>query len=192
MEKLTGLKKIKTAVFISGTGSNLKNIIRFSKTKKSPISIDLIISNTNKAKGLRFADQFNIKKKIFNFKNFKNIEKKILVLLKKDKIKFICLAGFMKILSKGFIKKFDEKIINIHPSLLPKYKGLNTHKRAIKNKDKFSGCTVHYVTATLDSGKTILQKKIKIGAKDNHASLAKKVLRLEHMLYPEAIMKIFN
>jgi phosphoribosylglycinamide formyltransferase-1 len=192
MEKLTGLKKIKTAVFISGTGSNLENIIRFSKIKKSPISIDLIISNTNKAKGLRFADQFNIKKKIFNFKNFKNIEKKILISLKKDKIKFICLSGFMKILSKDFIKKFDEKIINIHPSLLPKYKGLNTHSRAINNKDKFSGCTVHYVTAKLDSGRKILQKKIKITATDNPASLAKKVLKQEHKLYPAAIMKIFN
>jgi len=192
MEKLTGLKKIKTAVFISGTGSNLENLIRFSKIKKSPISIDLIISNTNKAKGLRFADQFNIKKRIFNFKNFKNIEKKILILLKKDKIKFICLAGFMKILSKDFIKKFDEKIINIHPSLLPKYKGLNTHSRAINNKDKFSGCTVHYVTAKLDSGRKILQKKIKITATDNPASLAKKVLKQEHKLYPAAIMKIFN
>jgi len=192
MEKLTGLKKIKTAVFISGTGSNLINIIRFSKMKKSPISIDLIISNTNKAKGLRFADQFNIKKRIFNFKNFRNIEKKILILLKKDKIKFICLAGFMQILSKDFIKKFDEKIINIHPSLLPKYKGLNTHSRAINNKEKFSGCTVHYVTAKLDSGRKILQKKIKITATDNPASLAKKVLRQEHKLYPAAIMKIFN
>ena len=192
MEKLTGLKKIKTAVFISGTGSNLENLIRFSKIKKSPVSIDLIISNTNKAKGLRFADQFNIKKRIFNFKNFKNIEKKILILLKKDKIKFICLAGFMKILSKDFIKKFDEKIINIHPSLLPKYKGLNTHSRAINNKDKFSGCTVHYVTAKLDSGRKILQKKIKITATDNPATLAKKVLKQEHKLYPAAIMKIFN
>ena len=192
MEKLTGLKKIKTAVFISGTGSNLENLIRFSKIKKSPISIDLIISNTNKAKGLRFADQFNIKKRIFNFKNFKNIEKKILILLKKDKIKFICLAGFMTILSKDFIKKFDKKIINIHPSLLPKYKGLNTHSRAINNKDKYSGCTVHYVTAKLDSGRKILQKKIKITATDNPATLAKKVLKQEHKLYPAAIMKIFN
>jgi phosphoribosylglycinamide formyltransferase-1 len=192
MEKLTGLKKIKTAVFISGTGSNLKNIIKFSKIIKSPISIDLIISNTNKSKGLRFADQFNIKKKIFNFKDFKNIEKKILILLKKDKIKFICLAGYMKILSKNFIKKFDGKIINIHPSLLPKYRGLNTHSRAINNKDKFAGCTVHYVTAKLDSGRKILQKKIKITAKDDPTSLAKKVLKQEHKLYPAAIMKIFN
>ena len=192
MEKLTGLNKIKTAVFISGTGSNLKNIIKFSKITKSPISINLIISNTALAKGLRFADQFKIKKKIFNFKNFTNAEEKILLLLKKEKIKFICLAGFMKILSKKFIKKVDGKIINIHPSLLPKYKGLNTHSKAIKNKDKYAGCTVHYVTTELDSGKIILQKKIKVAAKDNSASLSRKVLKLEHKLYPAAIMKIFN
>ena len=192
MEKLTGLKKIKTVVFISGTGSNLKNIIKFSKITKSPISINLIISNTALAKGLRFADQFKIKKKIFNFKNFTNAEEKILLLLKKEKIKFICLAGFMKILSRNFIKKVDGKIINIHPSLLPKYKGLNTHSKAIKNKDKYAGCTVHYVTTELDSGKIILQKKVKVTAKDNSASLSKKVLKLEHKLYPAAIMKIFN
>ena len=192
MEKLTGLKKIKTAVFISGTGSNLKNIIKFSKIKKSPISINLIISNTFLAKGLKYAEQFKIKKKIFNFKDYNKAEKKILILLKKEKIEFICLAGYMKILSAGFIKKFGKKIINIHPSLLPKYKGLNTHSRAIKNKDKLAGCTVHYVAAKLDSGKIILQKKVKISARDNPASLKKKVLKQEHKLYPAAIMKIFN
>ena len=192
MEKLTGLKKIKTAVFISGSGSNLKNLIEFSKKKKSPISIDLIISNAIKAKGLRYADQFNIQKKIFNFKNLKAAETKILSLIKKKKINFICLAGFMKIVSKNFIKKFNGKIINIHPSVLPKYKGLNTHKRAIENKDKFAGCTVHYVTSKLDSGKIIMQKKIKIANSDNSITLAKKVLRQEHKLYPAAIMKIFN
>ena len=135
MAKLIGLNKIKTAVFISGTGSNLKNLIKFSKIKRSPISIDLIISNTTKARGLGYANQFNIKKKTFNFQNIKIAEKNILTLLKKEKIKFICLAGFMKILSKNFIRKFNGKIINIHPSLLPKYKGLNTHIRAIKNKE---------------------------------------------------------
>ena len=192
MEKLTGLKKIKTVVFISGTGSNLKNIIKFSKLKKSPISVDLIISNTILAKGLRYADQFKIKKKIFNFKNFKQTEKNIWILLRQEEIKFICLAGFMKILSKEFIKKFDGKIINIHPSLLPKYKGLNTHCKAIKNKDKYAGCTVHYVTEKLDSGKIIMQNKIKIIAKDDSTSLSKKVLKQEHKLYPAAIMKIFN
>ena len=116
----------------------------------------------------------------------------MLLLLKQNKIKLICLAGFMRILSKNFIKKFDKKIINIHPSLLPKYKGLDTHFRAIKNKDKFAGCTVHHVTAKLDSGKIIMQKKIKITIRDTPASLTKKVLKQEHKLYPAAIMKIFN
>ena len=192
MEKLTGLKKIKTAVFISGTGSNFKNLIIFSKIKKSPISVNLVISNTLKAKGLNFADQFKIKKKIINFKNIKIAEKRILKLIISERIKLICLAGFMKILSKDFIKNFDGKIINIHPSLLPKYKGLNTHLRAIKNNDKFAGCTVHHVSGKLDSGKIILQKKIRIVAKDNSESLAKKVLKQEHKLYPAAIMKIFS
>ena len=192
MVKLTGLKKIKTAVFISGTGSNLKNLISFSKIKISPISISLVISDNSSAKGLNFARQFKIKKKFFNFKNDKFIDEKILKFLEIEKIKFICLAGFMKILSKNFIKKFNGKIINIHPSLLPKYKGLNTHFKAINNKDKFSGCTVHFVTENLDSGAIILQKKIKIAAKDNPTSLAKKILKQEHKLYPAAITKIFN
>tara|TARA_B100000780_G_scaffold81720_1_gene55771 strand:- start:446 stop:1024 length:579 start_codon:yes stop_codon:yes gene_type:complete len=191
MEKLIGLKKIKTAVFISGTGSNLKNIIKFSKLIKSPISIDLIVSNTHLAKGLKYADQFQIKKKVLDFKNLKKTEKNLLILFKKKKIQFICLAGFMKILSKEFIKNFNGKIINIHPSLLPKYKGLNTHINAIKNKDQFTGCTIHYVTEQLDSGKIILQKKIRIAADDDHISLKKKVLKQEHRLYPAAIMKIF-
>ena len=192
MVKLTGLKRIKTAVFISGTGSNLKNLIKFSKTKNSPISINLIFSNTSKAKGLRFSNQFNIKKYISSFNNPKIAEAKILDLLDKENIKFICLAGFMKVLSKSFIKMFNGKIINIHPSLLPKYKGLDTHIKALQNKDKVAGCTVHFVTAKLDSGKIILQKKIKITKKDNPTSLAKKVLKQEYKLYPAAIKKIFN
>ena len=191
MKKLIGLKKTKTAIFISGKGSNLKNLIKFSKKKNSPISIELIISNTKKAKGLKYSNQYNILKKIFNFNN-KIDEKKLLTLLIKKKINFICLAGFMKILSKNFIKKFDGKIINIHPSLLPKYKGLNTHQKAIENKDKFSGCTVHYVNSTLDSGKVILQRKVKISKKDNEFSLEKKVLKVEYLLYPAAINKIFS
>tara|TARA_B100000767_G_scaffold136132_1_gene129026 strand:- start:20 stop:598 length:579 start_codon:yes stop_codon:yes gene_type:complete len=192
MAKLIGLKKIKTAVFISGTGSNLKNLIKFSKIKNSPISIDLIISNTIKAEGLRFSNQFNIKKYISNFKDSKIAEEKILNLLKKENVKFICLAGFMKILSKNFIKNFSGKIVNIHPSLLPKYKGLDTHIKALQNKDKITGCTVHFVTAKLDSGKIVLQKEVKILKKDTPISLAKKVLRQEHKLYPAAIEKIFN
>ena len=192
MVKLTGLKKTKTAVFISGNGSNLKNLIKFSKIKKSPISIDLIFSNTSKAKGLRFSNQFNIKKYVLSFKDSKVSEAKVLNLLNKKNIKFICLAGFMKILSKNFIKNFTGKIVNIHPSLLPKYKGLDTHVKAIENKDKVAGCTVHFVTAKLDSGKIILQKEVKISKKDTPTSLAKKVLRQEHKLYPAAIKKVLN
>jgi phosphoribosylglycinamide formyltransferase-1 len=192
MVKLTGLSKVKTTIFISGNGSNLKNLIKFSKTKKSPILIDLIISNTTKAKGLRYANQFKIKKKIFNFKDSKISEKNILIYLKKKNINFICLAGFMKILSNKFVEKFGGIIINIHPSLLPKHKGLNTHEKAIINKDKFAGCTVHYVSAKLDSGKIIMQKKVKISPKDTSFSLAKKVLKKEHKLYPASILKIFS
>ncbi len=191
MKKLIGLSKTKTAIFISGKGSNLKNLIKFSKKTNSPISIELIISNTKKAKGLKYSNQYNILKKIFNFNN-KIEEKKLLTLLIKKKIKLICLAGFIKILSKNFIKKFDGKIINIHPSLLPRYKGLNTHQKAIKNKDKFSGCTVHYVNSKLDSGKIILQRKVSINKKDNEFSLEKKVLKVEYLLYPTAIKKIFS
>ena len=167
MIKLSGFNKIKTSVFISGKGSNLKNLFRFSLKKKSPIEIVLVISNNSKAKGLIFAKRKNIKNKVFNFINKKEAENKVLKELKKEKVELICLAGFMKILSKNFIQKFKGKIINIHPSLLPKYKGLNTHLRAIKNKDKYSGCTVHLVNSKLDSGKIILQKKIKIKKKGN-------------------------
>ena len=98
----------------------------------------------------------------------------------------------MKILSKNFIKNFKGKILNIHPSLLPRYKGLNTHQRAIENKDKYSGCTVHFVNAKLDSGKIILQKRVSILKKDTPDTLAKKILAQEHKLYPKAILKIFS
>ena len=192
MALLTGSKKIKTAVFISGTGSNLKSLIKFSKLKKSPISIQMIVSNNIKSKGLALAKIYKIKKNIFDFKKQATTEKEILLQLKKNKINFICLAGFMKILSKNFILKFKGQILNIHPSLLPKYKGLNTHEKAIKNKDKYSGCTVHYVSSKLDSGEIIIQKKVKIKKNDTPNSLAKKILVQEHKLYPKAILKIFS
>ena len=192
MATLIGRKKVRTAVFISGTGSNLKNLIDFSKLKHSPISIDLIVSNNPKSKGLKYSKIFTIKKKIFHFKKSILTEKKILKILKEDQINLICLAGFMKILSKDFIQNFKGKILNIHPSLLPKYKGLNTHKKAIENKDKYTGCTVHHVTSKLDSGKIIIQKKIKIKKDDTPKKIAKKVLKEEHKLYPKAILRIFN
>ena len=187
-----GNKNIKTAVFISGKGSNLKSLIKFSKLKKSPITIKMIISNNIKSKGLVFGKIYKINKKVFNFDKQEKAEKNILSILNKKNINLICLAGFMKILSKNFIKNFKGQILNIHPSLLPKYKGLNTHERAIKNKDIYSGCTVHFVTPKLDSGKIIYQRKVKISKKDTPKTLANKILVQEHKLYPKAIMKIFN
>tara|TARA_B100000035_G_C20762012_1_gene448761 strand:+ start:78 stop:653 length:576 start_codon:yes stop_codon:yes gene_type:complete len=191
MVRLIGLKKIKTAVFISGNGSNLKNLIEFSFSKKSPISVDFVVSDNSKAKGLNFSKKFKIKRKIYSFK-IKNPDKEILKDLKKNKIKLICLAGFMKILSKNFIRNFKGKILNVHPSLLPKYKGLNTHLKAIENKEKFSGCTIHYVNEKLDSGKIIIQKKVKILKIDTPKTLAKKILKQEHILYRKALIKIFS
>jgi formyltetrahydrofolate-dependent phosphoribosylglycinamide formyltransferase len=189
MEKLNGNKKLKISVFISGRGTNLKSIIKFSKNKNSLVEIGLIVSSNKNAKGLTFANKDKIKSLIINYKNKKKAEEKILINLKKNKIDFICLAGFMKILSKKIIKKYKNKILNIHPSLLPKYKGLNTHRRVIQNNEKFTGCTVHLVNSKLDSGKIILQKKIKIFKRDNENSLAKRVLKVENQIYTKAIKK---
>ncbi len=193
MEKLIGNKRLKTAVFISGKGTNLLSLIKFSNTKKSPIKIDCVITDTSKAQGLKISKKYNIKSKIINYKKRNLAEKKILYFLNKNQIYFICLAGFMRVLTRNFINNYKGIILNIHPSLLPKYKGLNTHKRAIENNEKFSGCTVHFVNSKIDSGKIILQKKVKIAKKDNPETLSKKVLKQEHILYPKAINKIlFN
>ena len=192
MAKFIGKSKLNAAVFISGRGSNLKSLINFTKKKLSPIKIVLVVSNNKEAPGLNYAKINNIKNIIVTYKNKLKAEKKLLGALLKYKIRLICLAGFVKILSKKFILKFEGKILNIHPSLLPNYKGLNTHRRVIENKEKFTGCTVHLVNSRLDSGKIILQKKIKILRKDNENSLAKKVLKLEHQLYPRAIVKFLS
>ena len=192
MVKLIGKNKINCAVFISGRGSNLKSILKFSKKNTSKINIKLIISNNRDATGLSYAKKDKINFKIINYRSIKKAEIQILNHLKRNNIKFIFLAGFMKILSKNFIRIFKNKIINIHPSLLPKYKGLNTHKRAIKNREKFSGCTVHFVNEKLDSGKIILQKKVKILKLDTPESLAKRIIKVENKLYPIAINKVLS
>ena len=192
MKKSYGHKRINTAVFISGNGSNLKNLIKFSLQKKSPIQIRYVVSNNKNAIGLQYPKKFKIDFKVYSFLNKSKSENKILKDLKDKNIKLICLAGFMKVLSKNFIKKFSNKILNIHPSLLPKYKGLNTHKRVIENNEKFSGCTVHYVNSKLDSGRIILQKKVRVKKKENFKTLEKRILKQEHILYPKALMKIFN
>ncbi len=192
MPRLIGAKKKNIAVFISGNGSNLQNLIKHSLKKNSGFIVNLVISNKIKAKGLKYAKKYKINKKVINYRNIKMAEKNILKELKENKINLVCLAGFMKILSGNFIKKFKGKIINIHPSLLPKYKGLKTHQKAINNNEKYSGCSVHYVNSKLDSGKIILQKKVKILKDDTDVMLAKRVLKQEHLLYPKALKKVLT
>ena len=190
MEKLSGKKN--TAVFISGRGSNLRSLIKYSKTKKSLIRIVLVVSNNCSAKGLDYANKSKINNIFIKYSNRKSFEDRLLKLLKRNNVDLICLAGFMKILSGSFIRKFYKPILNIHPSLLPKYKGLNTHSRAIQNKDRYSGATVHVVSKKLDSGKIILQKKVKILKSDSGKTLEKKVLKIEHKIYPKAIVKLLT
>ena len=186
------VKKIRSCVLISGNGSNLKSIIKNSREYNFPIKIELIISNNIKARGLQIAKKYSIPYKYFSTKNKKLFERNSLFEVKKRYLKFLCLAGFMKVLSNNFIKSFHHKIINIHPSLLPKYKGLDTHERVLKNKEKYSGCTVHYVTSELDSGKIILQKRIRIGKNETAHSLKLKILKQEHVLYPKSIISVFK
>ena len=189
MKKLIGTNKKKISVFISGNGSNLRSLIRYSKLKKSTFKIILVVSSNKNAKGLRYAKKNKISYLILNYKIKKKAEKKLLFLLKQKNIEIICLAGFMKILSSHFIKKFKGKILNIHPSLLPKYKGLNTHQRTIDNKEKYSGFTVHLVNKKLDSGKIIFQKKLKIFINDTANILEKRIRKFENKHYPLVLSK---
>ena len=170
-------------VLISGRGSNLLSIIKSCRGKDFPAKVKLIVSNNPNASGLRYAKQYKIPFKVIT----KNFENTLLKQLQKNQIDILCLAGFMKVLSKNFIDSFFNMILNIHPSLLPKYKGLNTHRRALKNKEKFSGCTVHRVDKKLDSGDIILQSKVKITKNETEASLENKILKKEWALYPRAI-----
>ena len=192
MLKSTWVNKLNIAVFITGTGTNFKNLIQYSLKEQSKFKIKLVVSNNLNARGLEYAKKFKIKKKIINYKNLINSEIHILNDLNKENINIICLAGFMRILTANFIKKFKGKIINIHPSLLPKYKGLNTHQRVLNNKEKYSGCTVHFVNSKLDAGKIILQKKVKVFKNDTSKKLSKRILKQEHLLYPKALEKIIS
>jgi len=183
--------KIKTCIFISGTGSNLQALIKSSREYNFPINISYIVSSTKKAKGLRFAKIYKIPYFILNLNNPLNLEL-LLQKLKGNNITLICLAGYLRILKKNFMRKFNGKIINIHPSLLPKYKGLNTYKRVLMSKEKTTGCTVHHVNTKLDSGRKILQKKISINLNDNESSLKRRVQQVEYKAYAEAVIRLFR
>ena len=183
--------KKRTCIFISGYGSNLKYLILNSRSQNFPIKISLVVSNNKKAKGILHAKKNSIPYIIINT-NRRNFEYVILNELKKHKISLICLAGYMKIISKKFLNAYGKKIINIHPSLLPKYKGLNTFKRILRNKEKKAGCTVHFVNEKLDSGAKIIQKSFFIDKNDNEEMLKNKTQKLEHRAFSEAVIKIFR
>ena len=183
--------KRKACVFISGQGSNLKNLISHSREKNFPINICLVISSNKNAHGISYAKKFNIPYIIVNTSD-KNHTNKILYLLRKYKISFICLAGYMKIVSKQIINIFKNNIINIHPSLLPKFKGLNTFSKVLKDNEKKTGCTVHYVNNKLDDGKIIIKKSFYLIKSDNEDSLKLKTQKLEYRAYPEAIIQVFR
>ena len=183
--------KKNTCIFISGKGSNLKNLIKRTRDYNFPIKIKLIICNNKNALGITFAKKNFIPYLIIDTK-IRTFENQILRLIKKHKISLICLAGYMKIISKRFLRDYGKKIINIHPSLLPKFKGLNTYSRILEKKEKKSGCTVHYVNEKLDAGDIITKKLFFINSSDNEKTLKKKTQLLEYKAYPEAIIKIFR
>jgi len=183
--------KKRACVFISGSGTNLREIIKSSRDYSFPVNVCLVVSNNEKAKGNIFAKKFSIPFICINASKYK-FEKTILKKLFEYKIDIICLAGFMKILSKKFIRNFKGKIINIHPSLLPKYKGLNTFQKALKSNEKMTGCTVHFVNEKLDSGKIIIKKKVNIYNDDNVETLKKKVQFEEYRAFSSAIRKIYS
>ena len=182
------MKKLQVAIFISGRGSNLESLIQSSFTKQSLVEVQLVVSNNSKAKGLTIAKKNKIP--FIHFIPRKNFENKVMKYLKN--IDIICLAGFMQVLDSKFVRQWQSRLINIHPSYLPAFKGLNAQDQAIKAKASYSGCSVHYVNAKIDSGKIILQKKVKIFKNDTPKTLAKRVLIQEHILYPKALNKILT
>ena len=186
------LKKIKTAVFISGRGSNMESLIKSTRDQNFSALITVVISDNELAPGIGLAKNYNVPVEIFDKKKFDRFqfETNAQRVLLNYKIGIICLAGFMQILSKNFISKWQNRIINIHPSYLPKNKGLNPQKQVIDERAPFTGCTVHFVNEKIDSGKIILQEKVKVMQNDNVQSLSNRILQREHEIYPKALNQI--
>ncbi|MDH3312958.1 MAG: phosphoribosylglycinamide formyltransferase [Nitrosopumilus sp.] len=182
-------------ILISGRGSNMENILKSIKNKKIPINPAVVISNRTEARGLKIAEKLGIKTEIIESKGFEgsrvDYDKKIISSLKKYGVTpengLVCLAGFMRIISPQFVKKFKNRIINIHPALLPSFTGLNAQKQALEYGAKYSGCTVHFVDAGMDTGPIIIQAVVKIKENDTEESLSKRILKEEHKIYPEAV-----
>jgi phosphoribosylglycinamide formyltransferase-1 len=173
----------------------MESILKSIKIKKIPINPAVIISNNLDAEGLKIAKKLGVNIEVIESKNFKGsrteYDKKIMITLAKygvtPKNGLVCLAGFMRIISPAFVKKYKNRIINIHPALLPAFPGLNSQKQALDYGAKYSGCTVHFVDAGMDTGQVIIQAVVEIKEKDTEKSLSKKILKEEHRIYPEAV-----
>lgn len=182
--------KKRVGILISGRGSNMRALIEAAKAKDYPAEIVLVISNAADAGGLEFARGNDIETKVIEHKKFPSREifdNAMDVALNTANVEIVALAGFMRLLSERFVGKWRGRMINIHPSLLPAYKGLHTHKRAIEAGEKFAGCTVHFVTPELDDGPAILQAQVPVLPGDSEDSLAARVLEQEHKIYPQAL-----
>jgi len=186
-------KKIRTAVLISGRGSNMVALTKAAQATDYPAEIALVISNIPSAAGLEKAEELGVTAMAIDHTQFtsrRKFEMALNAVLKEAGIELVCCAGFMRVLTPWFVNRWENRLLNIHPSLLPKYKGLNTHQRAIEAGDKEHGCTVHYVTAELDGGATILKHSLDIYPTDNADSLAMRLLPYELELYPKALRKV--
>ena len=185
----------KLGILISGRGSNMEAILKTIKNKKIPIKPAIVISNSSNARGLKIAKKFGVETEVIVSKGFKgsrwDYDKKIITVLQKHGVTpkngIVCLAGFMRIISPQFIRKYKNKILNMHPALLPAFPGLNAQKQAIEYGAKYSGCTVHFVDDGVDTGPIIIQSVVKINKNDTEETLTKKILRQEHKIYPEAV-----
>jgi phosphoribosylglycinamide formyltransferase-1 len=187
------LNIFKLAVLVSGRGSNLQAIIDSIDREELDAHLSIVISNTKDAMALKRAEKHGIKTIFIDpstYLNSKEYDKALVLKLKEFSIDLICLAGYMRILGEEVIQTFEKKIINIHPSLLPAFPGLNAQKQAINHGVKFSGCTVHFVDSGVDSGPIILQTVVPVYDNDDEKSLSKRILEQEHYLYPKAIKMI--
>lgn len=183
-------KRTPTAVLISGAGSNMVALIEAAQAPDYPADIQLVISNRPKAAGLLKADRLGVKAICIDHRDFKTrmaFEAELDAALNAHEIEFVACAGFMRVLGESFVQAWAGKLVNIHPSLLPKYKGLHTHKRAIAAADEKHGCTVHWVNEGVDEGKIIAQAELDIMPEDTPDTLAQRVQQLEHRLYPQAL-----
>ena len=175
------------AILISGRGSNMLNIVDACNNKTLSSKVKIIISNNKNSTGLAKVKKKGIKTKIIHENQIKKFEKKLSQILLEEKVNLICLAGFMRILSEEFLCNWKKKIINIHPSILPSFRGLDAVKQAIEKKVKYTGCTIHYVDKGIDTGEIIDQRIVKVLKTDNEKKLAKKILKEEHILYIKVI-----